>query len=147
MYTILLPTDGSDLSGRAMKTAMEFARALKARVIGLHVVPKFHMPMHDEDVLPSSAELKNRVDDEHKAKARTVLAAVEAAAGDAGLEYECVAAINDRIHEEIVNTATARNCDLIVMTSHTHAAFTAALIGTETAKVLTHTRLPVLVLH
>jgi nucleotide-binding universal stress UspA family protein len=56
-------------------------------------------------------------------------------------------AINDRVYEEIVNTAVRRNCDLIVMASHGHAGMTASLLGSETAKVLTHTTLPVLVLH
>jgi nucleotide-binding universal stress UspA family protein len=147
MYTILLPTDGLDSSKNTIKQAMEFARALGAKVIGLHVVPEFHMPMNEEDVLPSSPALKNRADEEHREKALTVLALVEAAARDAGLEYEGVAAISDRIYEEIVDTAAKRHCDLIVMALHAHAAITASLIGSETAKVLTHTGLPVLVLH
>lgn len=147
MYTILLPTDGSDFSNKTMKQAMSFAGALSAKVIGLHVVPRFHMPRNEEDLLPPSAALKERVDEEHNVKAQAVLAPVEAAARDAGLECECVVAINDRIYEEIVDTAATRNCDLIVMASHGHAGTTASLLGSETARVLTHTGLPVLVLH
>jgi nucleotide-binding universal stress UspA family protein len=147
MYTMLLPTDGSDFTRKTMKQAMSFASALSAKVIGLHVMPRFHMPRDEEDVLPPSEELKERVDEEHKAKAQAILASIEAAARTAGIGCECVVAINDRVYEEIVNTAVRRNCDLIVMASHGHAGMTASLLGSETAKVLTHTTLPVLVLH
>jgi nucleotide-binding universal stress UspA family protein len=147
MYTILLPSDGSDFARKTMNQAMSFAGALGAKIIGLHVVPQFHMPRNEEDLLPPSAALKERVDEEHKVKAQAVLASVEAAARDAGLACESVVAINDRVYEEIVNTAVKRNCDLIVMASHGHAGMTALLLGSETAKVLTHSNLPVLVLH
>jgi nucleotide-binding universal stress UspA family protein len=147
MYTILLPTDGSDSSRKTLKQAMTFAGALGARVIGLHVVPQFHMPADEEDVLPPPSALKQRVDEEHKARAKAVLAPVEAAARESGVACESVVAINDRIYEEIVNTAASRNCDLIMMASHGHSGMTALLLGSETAKVLTHTSLPVLVLH
>lgn len=147
MYTILLPSDGSDFARKTVIQAMSFASALGARIIGLHVVPQFHMPRNEEDLLPPSAALKERIDEEHRVKAKAILASVEAAAREAGIPCESVVAINDRVYEEIVTTAANRNCDLIVMASHGHAGMTALLLGSETAKVLTHSNLPVLVLH
>jgi nucleotide-binding universal stress UspA family protein len=144
---ILLPTDGSDFSRNAMGQAMAFAKALKATVIGLHVVPAFHMPRDEGDLMPVSTMLKNRVDEEHTARAKQVLDAVEASAKDAGVECQCMVGINDTIHEEIIGTAEKQGCDLIIMASHGHAGMTALLLGSETAKVLTHSKLPVLVLH
>ena len=144
---ILLPTDGSDYSRNAMGHAMAFAKALKAKVIGLHVVPPFHMPWVEGDLMPTSIMLKKRVDEERTAKAKQVLEIVEASAKKAGVECQCIVGINDSIHEEIIGTAEKQGCDLIIMASHGHAGMTALLLGSETAKVLTHTRLPVLVLH
>ena len=144
---ILLPTDGSNSSRNAMGHAMAFAKALKAKVIGLHIVPAFHMPRDEGDLMPTSTMLKKRVDEEHTARAKQLLDEVEASAKDAGVKCQCMVGINDTIHEEIIGTAEKQGCDLIIMASHGHAGMTALLLGSETAKVLTHTRLPVLVLH
>jgi len=144
---ILLPTDGSDSSRNAMGQAMAFAKALKASVIGLHVVPAFHMPRDEGNLIRTSTMLKERVDEVHTARAKQVLAVIEASAKDAGVECQCMVGINDTIYEEIIGTAEKQGCDLIMMASHGHTGLTAVLLGSETAKVLTHTRLPVLVLH
>ena len=146
MYKILLPTDGSDHSQKAVKQSIAFAKALSAQVIGLHVIPAFHMPRDEGDLLPASTALKERVDEQHTARARQILASVEKETKGAGIECECVVAINDTIYEEIIDTAEKKNCDLIIMASHGHAGMTGMLPGSETAKVLTHTKLPVLVL-
>lgn len=146
MYKILLPTDGSDLSQKALKQGMVFAKALHAKIIGLHVIPVFHMPMGEGFVVPTSPALKKRVEEDFKEKAQQVLVSVEQAAKGAGVECECIVGINDTIHEEIIKTAEKNHCELIIMASHGHAGATALLLGSETAKVLTHTRLPVLVL-
>ena len=146
MFNILFPIDGSERSQKAMKQGMAFAKALGAKVIGLHVIPPFHMPRDEGDLLPTSTALKERVDEEHKAKARQILAPVEAEAKSAGVQYESIAGINDTIYEEIIGTAERKTCNLIMMASHGHARVTALLLGSETAKVLAHTQLPVLVL-
>ena len=147
MYTILLPIDGSDLAHNTLKQALSFASALKAKVIALHVEPEFHMPRNEGEFLPTSARLKQRVDDERRSHAQALLANVEAAAKEARLECERVVAINRSVYEAIVATANERNCDLIIMASHGHAGIAGLLLGSETTKVLTHTKLPVLVLH
>ena len=146
MYKILLPTDGSDLSQKAVKQCMPFAKALSAKIIGLHVIPEFHMSMDEGFVVPTSPAIKKRVEEESKARAQQIMASVEQEAKGAGLEYECIVGINDTIYEEIIKTAEKQNCDLIMMASHGHAGVASLLLGSETAKVLTHTKLPVLVL-
>ena len=143
---ILLPTDGSNSTRIAIKQALAFAKALDAAVIGLHIEPEFHMPRDDGDLMPPSKMLKNRVDDEHKARAQQILDALQKEAKSTGVECECIVRINDIVYEEIISTAEKKGCDLIVMASHGHAGPTAVLLGSETAKVLTHTKLPVLVL-
>lgn len=146
MYKILLPTDGSDLSQKAIQQGMMFAKALSAKLIGLHVVPEFHTAMRYGYVTPSRPTIKKIAEEELRAKGRQVVASIEEEAKRAGLECECVVGLNDSIHEEIIRTAEKENCDLIIMASHGHAGITGLLLGSETAKVLTHTKLPVLVL-
>ncbi len=146
MYKILLPTDGSDISQKAVKQCIAFAKALSAKVTGLHVIPEFRMGMDEGYLIPTSTAVKNRVEEESQARARQILAAVEKEAKDAGLECECIVAVNDTVYEEIIKTAEQKNCDLIIMASHGHAGVSSVLLGSETVKVLTHTKLPVLVL-
>jgi len=143
---ILLPVDGSDASRSAIRQALEYARALNASVIGLNVVPQFHMPMDEGDLMPPSKMLKNRVDEERKAAAQKILDSLQKEARDAGVKCEVLVGTNDSVYEEIIDAAVKRKCDLIAMASHGHAGPTAVLLGSETAKVLTHTKLPVLVL-
>jgi len=143
---ILLPVDGSDSTRNAIKQALAFAKSLGAKVIGLHVEPEFHMPWVEGDFLPTNKMLKDRVDEEHKARAQHILDSLRNEAISAGVECEGVVGINDIVYQEIISTAEKQNCDLIVMASHGHAGPTAVLLGSETAKVLTHTKLPVLVL-
>lgn len=143
---ILLPVDGSDSIRNAIKQALAFAKSLGATIIGLHVEPEFHMPRDEGDIMPPSKMLKNRVDEEHKARAQQILDSLRNEARSAGIECECLVGINDNVYQEIISTAEKKNCDLIVMASHGHTGPTAVLLGSETAKVLTHTKLPVLVL-
>lgn len=146
MYKILFPTDGSEYSQKALGKAMALAKTLGAKVIGLHVVPQFHMPRDEATILPTSATIKERVDQEHKARARQILVSVEEAAKEAGVQCECLVGINDYVHEEIISTAEQQSCDMIMMASHGHAGMIGFLLGSETAKVLTHAKLSVLVL-
>jgi len=149
MYKILVPTDGSELSQQAVKQGMVFAKALHAKVFGLHVIPAFHAgraKMDEGFEVPASAPLKKRFEEESKARALDILAPIEEEAKGAGLEYECIVGTNDAVYEEIIDTAGKKNCDLIMMASHGHAGITGLLLGSETAKLLTHAKLPVLVL-
>ena len=80
-----------------------------------------------------------------KAQAETVLAKIAAAAEAAGVPCETVAELGDQIHETIIRMAETKNCDLIIMASHGRAGIKALLLGSETQKVLTHSKIPVLV--
>lgn len=143
---ILLPVDGSASSRNAITQALAFAKSLDATIVGLHVQPEFHMPWDEGDLLPPSKMLKERVNEEHKAIGRRILDTLQSEARSAGITCESLVGINDNVYQEIISTAARKNCDLIVMASHGHTGTTAVLLGSETAKVLTHTSLPVLVL-
>lgn len=145
MYRILFPIGDSDFSRKAVKQGMAFAKALNASAVGLHVIPEFHMKQDEGFVVPDPPPHKKTVEEEAKAKARKVVAAVEEEARSAGVPCECVVEIHDVIYEQIIETARKQNCDLIVMASHGPTGVAALLLGSETAKVLTHSSLPVLV--
>lgn len=125
---ILLPTDGTELSERAVLGAIEFARSVDARVSGIHVVS-------------SPGQLKH----ETKARPKGVLDFVEGTAKDYGVPCECLYVNGDHPFEEIIKTAAARGCDLIWMASHGRKVVAGLLLGSETNKVLLHSTIPVLV--
>ena len=142
---ILLPTDGSKLSDRAVQRGIEFAKAVKAKVTAVHAVPEFRMIVEEGFVSPMSAELKNRFERESQEHAKKMLAKVQKAAKAAGVKCETVALVSDFPYQQIIGTAKKKKCDLIVMASHGRKGLSSLLLGSETAKVLTHSKIPVLV--
>ena len=142
---ILLPTDGSKLSDRAVQRGIELAAAIGARVTAMHVIPEFRMMADESFVLPTSADLKRRYDKEAKARADRMLAKIGERAQSAGVKYDGVSIMGDVAYEEIIETAKKRKCDLIMMASHGRRGLSGLLLGSETSKVLTHSKIPVLV--
>lgn len=142
---ILLPTDGSKLSDRAVQRGLEFAKAIKARVTTVHAVPEFRMIVEEGFVSPMTAELKKRFESESQQHAKKMLAKVEKAAKTAGVKCEAVAVVSDFPYQQIIDTAKKKKCDLIIMASHGRKGLSSLLLGSETAKVLTHSKIPVLV--
>lgn len=142
---ILLPTDGSKLSDRAVARGVQFASAIGAAVTAVHVVPEFRMVVEEGFVSPMSAELKKRFEKESQAHARKMLAKVEKTAEAAGVKCEAVAVVSDFPYQQIIEIAKKKKCDLIMMASHGRRGLSSLLLGSETAKVLTHSKIPVLV--
>lgn len=141
---ILLPTDGSPVSDKAVRRGIEFAKKIKARVTALHVVPEFRF-MADEGITPLSPALKKRFQDEGQARAKKMLDAVATHARARGVRCTIVSAASDLPYQQIVATARRKKCDLIMMASHGRRGLSSLLLGSETSKVLTHSRVPVLV--
>lgn len=141
---ILLPTDGSSLSLRAAKAAVRYARANGAHITAFHAVPMYH-PDISGDFIPvnfvSLAEFTKQVN----AKADKYLGQVKQLADAAKVRCAATRASSDAPHEAIIKAAKANKCDLIFMASHGRRGLKGLLIGSETAKVLTHCKLPVLV--
>jgi len=142
---ILLPTDGSKLSTRAVALGIEFAKSIKAKVTTVHVVPEFRMAMDEGFVSPMGADMKKRFENQSRENARKLLAKVEKAAETAGVKCEAVAVVSDLPFQQIIETAKKKKCDLIMMASHGRKGLSSLLLGSETAKVLTHSSIPVLV--
>jgi nucleotide-binding universal stress UspA family protein len=142
---ILLPTDGSKLSDRAVQRGIELAESLGARVTSVHVIPEFRIMADESFVLPNTVELKRRYEKESKVRAEKLLDRLGERARAADVKYEGVAVTGDVPYEQIIETAKKRKCDLIVMASHGRRGLSGLLLGSETSKVLTHSKIPVLV--
>lgn len=140
---ILIPTDGSEPSQRAVRTAVELAKIHQARLTGIHVIPDYHLLIAYEGAFDPVTE--ERIEEEAKARAEGYLAFIRRCAEEAGVPCDTVCETSDHPYDAILKSAEARKCDLIVMTSHGRKGLAAVLLGSETRKVLTHARIPVLV--
>jgi nucleotide-binding universal stress UspA family protein len=142
---ILLPTDGSPLSEKGVKRGIAFAKGIKARVTTIHVVPQFRI-LADEAMLPSAAPLRQRLVAEATTRAKRIVDRPAKWAKTAGVRYKgVIVPPGGLIYEKIIATARKENCDLIFMSSHGRRGVASIILGSETAKVLTHSRIPVLV--
>jgi nucleotide-binding universal stress UspA family protein len=143
MYTnILIPTDGSALSGKAVQHGIALAKLISAKVTVLTVLPPFHTLTTDARMIEDTpAQFKARM----QADAEKTLSAAAAAAQAAGIACETVQVEHEQPHQAIINAAESKGCDLIVMASHGRHGIAALVLGSETVKVLTHCKVPVLV--
>jgi nucleotide-binding universal stress UspA family protein len=142
---VLVPTDGSDLADKAAAQAVEIARALKARLTAFHAYPEYHAVLLYEYVGPLNALSRKDYVAAAKATAEGYLAKVVRAARAAGVEADSEAVASDYPHEAIIRAAKKKKCDLIIMASHGRSGVAGLLLGSVTQKVLTHSKLPVLV--
>ncbi len=143
MFThILLPTDGSQLSKTAVQKGIQFAKSVKAKVTGLSVVPERSYSIYEAEV---PGKFKDEAAAEWKAKGEASLSALSKAAKEAGVSCDVVLETSDQPYDAIITTADKKGCDLIMMASHGRKGVQGMLLGSETHKVLTHSRIPVLV--
>ena len=142
---ILVPTDGSKLSQKAVKEAIEIAKETNAKVTALHVYPKFAGSPYGtfgpaEDVLEEAH--KNQA----RAEGDALFAGIRKLTESAGVAFESVLVESNEVWKQVITTAKKKKCDLICMASHGRRGISGVLLGSETHKVLTHSELPVLVL-
>lgn len=138
---ILLPTDGSELSAKAIAGGLAFAKALKAGVVGLTVVEPYSYSNLSEYRPETLDDYEQRV----MRVAAERLGQVADAAAQAGVPVETVTVKSYSPFEAIIDTAKSRGCDVIFMASHGRRGLSAVLLGSETQKVLTHSAIPVMV--
>jgi nucleotide-binding universal stress UspA family protein len=141
---ILLPTDGSKLSGRAVKRGIDLARKSRARVTAIHVVPEFKL-MVDEGITLLSPALKKHFEDEGRARAGKMLNEIARQARARGVRCTTLCMASDLPYQQIIATARKKKCDLILMASHGRRGLSSLLLGSETAKVLLHSKIPVMI--
>lgn len=141
---ILVPTDGSDLSTGTVARAISFAREAGARVTFFFAKPDYPVAFYGEGALidPTTPEKFSEMADQ---QATEILARCEAMAKEAGVQSASTSLVNDVPYEAIISAAESAGCDLIFMASHGRRGISGLLLGSETQKVLTHSKIPVLV--
>jgi nucleotide-binding universal stress UspA family protein len=138
---ILVPTDGSELSAKALATALELAQPLGAQIFTVAVKEPFpYSALSEMQPIPPQEFY-----DSQERIAQRNLRRVQEACAKAGLA--CTPHSVEALHpwEAILDDARQKECDLIVMASHGRRGVAALLLGSETQKVLTHGKVPVLV--
>ena len=139
---VLLPTDGSQHSEAAIQAGVQFAKSLNAQVTGFYAMPQFHLLAYGPEALTDTREEFER---DSKAHADRFLAVVAQAAKAADVPCETALQASDHPYEAIIAVAKEKGCDLIMMASHGRSGVGAFLLGSETQKVLAHSKIPVLV--
>ena len=144
--TILVPTDGSPLSAKAIDAALRLAKLAGGRIVAFHVVEPY--PLQGAYAAEGSgipALQPESFAERGREYAQRVLDGVAAAAAAAQVPCSTDHAISHSASEAIVDQARREGCDLIVMASHGRRGLKGLLLGSETQKVLTHSKIPVLV--
>ena len=141
---ILVPTDGSELSQATAKRAISFAKEAGARVTVFFAKPEYPIAYFGEGALidPTTPEKFAELADQ---QATEYLGEVEKMCAEADVQCSTVAATSDVPYEAIIEAAEKSGCDLIFMASHGRRGISGFLLGSETNKVLTHSKVPVLV--
>ena len=141
---ILVAVDGSKLSGKAVAQAIALAKPLKAKITAFYAAPEAPLPVYAEGIVYQPIAPKAYAAAMAK-EAERILAPVVAKAKAAGITAESRHTIAAAPWEAILDAAKKAKCDAIVMASHGRRGVAALLLGSETQKVLTHGKLPVLV--
>ena len=141
---ILLPTDGSPLARKAILAGVKFAKAIGARVTGFYAAPPA-TPLEYRGMFPVGyADPAARARAIEKTASKR-LAVVAAAAKAAGVRCRVEHVTDDFPADAIVAAARRNKCDLIFISSHGRHGIKPSLLGSQTQKVLAHSKIPVLV--
>ncbi|MDW5442766.1 universal stress protein [Polaromonas sp. SM01] len=142
---ILVATDGSTLSKKAVRSAIGLAGATDASLVVLNVVPRYPMTYFEGGVTISNEDV-GRIEKKWADDGQAIVDAVQQTAQAAGVKAKAVITRSDLVAEAILAAAKKHKCDLIVMASHGRKGIKRLLLGSETQHVLTHSSIPVLVL-
>lgn len=142
---ILVATDGSNLSRKAVSSAIALAALTGAELFALKVVPRYPMSYFEGGMAVQVGEIA-RIEKQWAEHAQEVVDAVKKTAMSKGVQARALTVKSDLISEAVIAAAKKHKCDLIVMASHGRRGIKRLLLGSETQLVLTHSHVPVLVL-
>jgi nucleotide-binding universal stress UspA family protein len=142
---ILVATDGSPLSKKAVASGIELAAATGAELVALNVVPRYPTSYFEGGISIPTEEVA-KTERRWSQRAQEIVDAVRGQAEARGVKSKALVAHSDLVAESIMAAAKRNKCDLIVMASHGRKGIKRVLLGSETQQVLTHSTIPVLVL-
>ena len=141
---ILVPTDGSKLSVKTIKQAVKFAKSVGAKITGFYATPEFGSTYYGDGYI-LRAPSANAYAEASEKQARKCLSTVEVEADVEKVPCEVLHVVSDSPYEAIIEAARKKKCDLIFMASHGRRGLSGLVLGSETHKVLIHSKIPVLV--
>lgn len=141
---ILVPTDGSELSRVAIEKAVTFASEISARITFYYAQPDFPMPIYGEGALidPTTPDQFAQSASE---EAKLILDRARQFANSAGVQADIDTDVCEAPYEGIIAATERHGCDLIFMSSHGRRGIVGLLLGSEAQKVLSHSKIPVLI--
>ena len=142
---IMLPIDGSELSLKAVHEGVNLAKALGSKITLITVVSPYRLSVTSPITSGFVDEIEKRHDEESKKEAQKLHTEVVAGAKSEGVQCDSLVVMGANPYARITENAQTRKCDLIVMASHGRRGFDAVVLGSETVKVLTDSKIPVLV--
>jgi nucleotide-binding universal stress UspA family protein len=142
---LLIPTDGSRLAAKGIKAGVRLAGSLGARVTGVYVAAPYMPAIYGEAGLTLTGLSQKEYEKLIARQAKKALAAVEIEAGVAGVPCRLESLTEVQPWRGILRVARSRKCDAIVMASHGRGGLGGLILGSETARVLAHSKVPVLV--
>lgn len=142
---ILVATDGSALSKKAVANSIRLAALMGAELIAVKVVPRYPMSYFEGSMAMSMQDI-GRVERQWAEQGQAIVDAVKEAAQAKGVKARAVTVKSDFVADAIMATTRKYKCDLVVMASHGRKGLKRILLGSETQHVLTHSTVPVLVL-
>lgn len=146
MYrSILVATDDSTLSKKAVRSALELAATIDASLVALYVVPRYPVSYFEGSITISRQDV-SRIEKQWADKGQGIVDAVQQTAQAKGVKAKAVVVRSNLVAESIIAAAKKHKCDLVVMASHGRKGIKRVLLGSETQHVLTHSSIPVLVL-
>mgnify|MGYP001438147630 CR=1 FL=1 len=141
---ILVPTDGSKLSAKAAKQAVKLAKALGAKITGFYAAPDYGSTYYGDGYILRAPSAKAHTEITQK-QARRCLSTIEVEAEVEKVACEVFHTVSDSPYQAIIDAAKKKKCDLIFMASHGRRGLSGLVLGSETQKVLIHSKVPVLV--
>lgn len=141
---ILLPTDGSELSLKAVRLGMDLAKACGASVIALHAVAPVQTLAYVAEIM---ASMEFDYAKEATRFAERYLEDVRTMAEQAGVPFDRLLMFGSQPYQAILQVTTERQCDLVVMAAHSWEGLARLIMGSETHKVILKSNVPVLVCH
>ncbi len=142
---ILVATDGSTLSKKAVSSAIAMAGLMQAELVALKVVPRYPQSYFEGGLAIPVAEV-SRIEKQWVEHGQAIVNAIQKTAESKGVKTKALTVKSDLISDAVIATAKKHKCDLIVMASHGRRGIKRILLGSETQLVLTHSHIPVLVL-
>ena len=141
---VLIPTDGSAIANKAVKAGIDLARHLGAKVTGYYAAEAIQPRVYGEGYMFENRTVKS-IEEQARQVGQKHIDRMEKTASAAGVKFTGVVTMSTTPYAGIIETAKKHKCDAIFMASHGRRGLAGILLGSVTQKVLTHSKIPVLV--